>query len=302
MDIYAKSALKVADIEAKLDIGCDGIEIQLLSELVKNKLGTYYTAKEVFDLESLSIYPIKAVHVPILSFYGVNDITLEDFVDEDIVLLEEVFKIANYFGRKQNCSILIIIHSETTLQLMKRIGNLWTSILHSIDTLLEKYPYTELCIENVTPLRNIRDNHIVLCNNFRYDNVDIATELKKELQTNRIGTVLDTCHAKISKKYIEGIYKIAGDRICGDYSLDSYFRENKEVIKLIHLADMSGSGFGSKSHGVPITEANEEFAKQVIDLYNAYNYVCPITLEVYESDYLKNDNYRITKEIINKYI
>ena len=37
-----------------------------------------------------------------------------------------------------------------------------------------------------------------------------------------------------------------------------------------------------------------------MELYTKYGYTCPITLEVEEEDYLVCDNYRETKEILEK--
>lgn len=47
--------------------GCDGVEIQLLDELIDGKLGQYHYAEEVFDLDNLLQHNIKAVHAPLLS-------------------------------------------------------------------------------------------------------------------------------------------------------------------------------------------------------------------------------------------
>ena len=69
MKILAKSALTKEQINAKVEKHADGIEIQLLSELIDGKIGHYHFAKDVYDLDNLKKYDIYCVHAPILSFY-----------------------------------------------------------------------------------------------------------------------------------------------------------------------------------------------------------------------------------------
>lgn len=123
------------------------------------------------------------------------------------------------------------------------LGDTWKRVLNSVGCLLLKYPYTELAIENITPVRNAHQKPLYRSNNYKFDNVVMAKELRKQLHTDRVGTVLDICHARITDRYMNELYKILGDEP-EDYSLDNFFKLNKDVIKLIHLADMRGSGFG----------------------------------------------------------
>lgn len=69
MRIFAKSSLSKEQLDVKVGIGCDGVEMQLLSELVDGKIGRYFKADEVFDLSSFNNYPIKIVHCPLLGSY-----------------------------------------------------------------------------------------------------------------------------------------------------------------------------------------------------------------------------------------
>ena len=298
--IYAKSALSTGQLEVKKNIGCDGIEIQLLSELIDGKVGRYKNMEDVFNMSEFDDFNIAVVHAPILSFYGLSDVTLEDFVDDDIIFLEQVFKIAEYFGNRDKKMVPIVIHSETTLQLMESIGDTWKRVVTYLGYLLMKYPHTEALIENVTPNRGTIDN-LVLCNNFKFDNVEMVKRLRLELNTDRIGTVLDTCHAKISKIYIDTFNKLMPEKEPEDLSMENYFLQNKDVIKLIHLADMKGSGYGKGKHGTKLCEENRDFVEEIIGLYNKYNYSCPISLEVEEQDFNTSPNYRESKAIIDEY-
>lgn len=300
MEIYAKSALSRAQIDCKINIGCDAIEVQLLAELVDGELGRYHMAEDVFNLEEFKDYSISAVHVPLLSHFGLSDVNLESFCDEDFKLLDQVFYIANWFGEKQNKRVLVVIHSETDRTNMMLISDTWKTVLNAVGCLLFKYPYTELGIENVTPLREVHSGDMHLCSNFHWDNIDMAKELRKELHTDRVGTVLDICHAMITKKYMTVIYNEFADAPCEDYDLETYFAKNKDYIKLIHLASMKGSGYGKGKHGTKFSDENIDELREIMGYYDKYEYSCPITLEVEETDFLVSDNYRETRETLLK--
>ena len=300
MKILAKSAFTDEQLNAKVACNADGIEIQLLSELINGKVGRYHTAEEVFDMDKLKTYDIYCVHAPILSFYGLSDVNLEDMVDfEDFVLLDQVFNIANTIGEYHNRKTIIIVHSELYREKMIGLGDTWKRVLNSVGCLLLKYPYTERAIENITPVRNAHQKPLYLSNNYKFDNVVMAKELRKQLHTDRVGTVLDICHARITDKYMNEIYKILGDEP-EDYSLNNFFKENKDVIKLIHLADMKGTGFGKGQHGTPFEETEESLTalNTFIDLYKKYDYSCLVTLEVSETDFIASQGFRESNRLL----
>lgn len=297
MVLYAKSALNKEQLDRKVEIGCDGIEIQLLSELVDGSVGKYKSAEEAFDLESFRDYAVRVVHAPILSFYGMSDITLEDFVDDDIFLFEQVFKIAEFFGEAHDRMIDIVVHSESTVEIMESIGNAWSRATIYVGYLLFKYPHTRLLIENVTPNRGTLGK-LTLTNNFLFDNVNMAERMRHDLNTDRVGTVLDVCHALISMRYIGSMCDML-EIDHPDMSLENYMTQNLLTIGLVHFAGMKGSGYGRGAHGtVPTEDLNQTF----ISLYRKLNYSCPVTLEVEESNFLVSGNYEEAYRNIRQFI
>ena len=206
MQIYAKSAFKEKDMDVKVDIGCDGIEIQLLGELVNRESGKYFQAQKVFDLEKFIDYPITVIHCPLLWHFGLSDVNIESFATNDFELLNQVCYIANYFGKLHSKQIIVVIHSEMSMENMNVIGIL-KRIESVIQYMLSQYPYIEMAIENVTPLRKVYGGEIHLCNNFSFDNVELVAHLREKLCTDRIGTCLDTCHAMITDRYMKAIYE-----------------------------------------------------------------------------------------------
>jgi hypothetical protein len=104
----------------------------------------------------------------------------------------------------------------------------------------------------------------------------------------------------ITKKYISALFREIGDiTYMPDLSMDNFFKANKDTAFLIHLASMRGTGY-DKDHCTPFDNLQDCF--NMLDIYTKYDYNCPITLEVREDDYIKNENYKATKLLVDKYI
>ena len=291
--IYAKSALEDSNIKSKVDIGCDGIEIQLLAELVDGKLGCYHYAKDVYDMSLVEKYNITAVHCPLLSHYGLSDVNIESLCDSnDFMLLDQVCYIANEAGKYHNRKTIVVVHSETFRGSMMLLGDTWKRVLNCVGCLLCKYQYIEFAIENITPIREVEKGGFHLSNNFYNDNIEIVEELRNQLNTDRVGTVLDTCHAEISNKVYKALRNIMPDVIpVMNLSMDKYFEMNKDLVKLFHFSHTVGSGYGEGRHGQPFTEDSKDVLMNYLRLYGKYDIKAPISLEVAEIDYLKSDGY-----------
>ncbi len=287
--IYAKSLLSIAEAEVKRQIGCDGIEIQLFDEFLDDKFK--------YDINDFN-YPVTVVHCPILNGEGIN---LEDLlIPEKAMLIQKSMKLANDFGIKQNKNILVVIHTSKSIEFIKREGD-YEKVLDLIAGLLKQYPKTILAIENVTPIKFDSNNNPILCNGFYDDNVAWAKAINT-IFPNRAGTVLDVCHAGITKMQLQHIPQLFDLPNKGMFSLSNYFRINKDLCVLIHLASFEGCGYGKGKHGITFTEDTADKCNMVLFLYDNYGYKCPITLEIWENDYMVCDGYRQTKEIVDKYL
>lgn len=301
MQIFAKSALDKDLMKIKMNLGADAIEVQLLNELVEGKIGRYNFADDVFDLSSIDS-PVRVVHTPLCAIYDFEELNLEDMVDcNDFKLLDQVCYIANYFGKKQGEMVSVVVHSEMYMQKMISVGNTWKRVTNCIRRLLSKYSNIIILIENLTPIRSVRFP-LALSNNFLCDNIEMVRELRKQLATDRVGTVLDTCHAEITNLFMTKIYDIMYDRECEDYSLDRFFALNKDFIGLIHLSKKVDYGYGKGKHGMPFKDCKEdrEFISNILDLYDKYNYSCPITLEVAETDFKISDGFATSNRVLRE--
>lgn len=301
-EIYAKASLTEEQINAKERIGCDGIEIQLLGEMIidRNK-GIFKSAEDAYDLSLLSQHEIRVVHSPLVR--GTGDITLERMADDvDGFLMEQIFLIAEEASKYHGRYTSIVIHTEEFYDRLIDMGDSWFRIVEKVGFMLQKYPHTELLIENVSPLRDIgKGKELHLSNNFAFDNVVMAEVLNKELGTNRIGVCLDTCHQMLAKKYITGIYDMVADVPAPDLSLDKYFEKYSELLRLIHLCNITGSGYGPGKHGIPFHMGTYSELKKIMDTYYSHNTKCPITLEVEETDFTICSGYKNTKDTLQRY-
>lgn len=302
--IYAKATIEEDKIKVKENIGCDGIEIQLLCEFLKgDELGDYYYTKDIMDLDMLAKHNITVVHAPLFSYTGIPDVNIETLSDSyNFKLLDQVCYMADYIGKVRNQTVLIVIHSEGHKENFMLMNDSWKRILNAIGCMLFKYQNIEFGLENVPPLHTNKEGVLHLCNNWGFDNVEMVKILCEQFNTRRIGTVFDVCHAEISRKIINLISQEYGEYINpADYTLEKYLEKNKPYIKLVHLSDTIGNGYGKGKHGMPFTDKTIDNLYKYLDLYENMKFCCPITLELAEKDYSICDGYRKTKELVDGY-
>lgn len=305
--IYAKSTLNPEDLLDKQTRGNDGIEIQLFGELFADSMERYKRFENVFDKSLLLNSNIKVIHAPLLDktyssmFPGlpVGDITIEDMLIEPIRnLFLEICSLANYIGDNVNDTINIVFHTKYCLEDFKR-NQLFESLVNLLGFSLSTFPNIEISIENLSPICGSVKEEMFINSNHLFDNVVLCRELRRLLNTERIGTVLDICHAKMTQTILGSIYTRCFST--DEYpTFRNYFKNNKDVIKLIHLNTCINNGYG-KYHGLPYdinNPAQKKELEEIISLYKEFDYTCPITLEVRESSYTDSVNYTMTKEAV----
>ena len=294
MNIYGKSAATVEQLSIRKDRGFDRFELQLLAEMLSDD--GILNAEDVYDLAAVAQYNIYAVHAPL---FPDGDMNLEHMIrGSGQKLLDQCFYIAEYMAKARMRDITLITHTRFSLRDYEKTG-LWHDLLGVIGTMLNKYPHVHIAIENVVPFVDIKHHDIRFSNNIKFDNVEIAKKLRMLLETERVGTVLDTCHAMMTKKYVGTCYQAVNDERypMENLSLDEYFKQNAETCKLIHCSNMRGNGMQVPEHGAPFLCENPEdvaLLTQIMKSYIRYGYECPITLEVGEVDIMNPINYSKT--------
>ncbi|MCI9022034.1 MAG: hypothetical protein HFH32_15145 [Eubacterium sp.] len=300
MEIFAKASLKLAELQEKINCGCDGIEFNLEKDFLA-KGGSFETEypKELFEMHNVG-----AVHYP----FGTDRqmMNMEHiFQHEDLGTVQSVFRLAQHCAGIWGHRVLVIFHCSLSYWDFMEYELLRGRLEWELGQLFLDYPMVEAGIENVVPMEynETGTESPRLCNGIFTDTVKIVQYLR-EIFGNRVGSVLDTCHAAMTEKYMKALLSEAEflpkgqlpDKI--DYSMEHYFRENQGICKLIHLNDFTGNGY-QKNHGTGFAE--QEKLNRLLDLYREYGYDCPLTLEVREKDYLDCVNYRRTKVMIQQW-
>lgn len=266
--IYAKSAWLDWQAATKQALGCDALEIQLFSEIIIDRSHSLYRPyRDVFNVSNfVNEYRIDIVHSPLIKDSG--DTLLEAVIDsKDLPLLIQLFDMAQEIATIQQHKVGIVIHSESYYyKLMDE--DVWPDLVTQLDWLLQYHKDVNLIIENVSPLRNIKNvEYVRLSNNCMFDNVEMVKKLREQLPADRVFTCLDTCHAMLANKYISALYREVGDVPMIDLSMERFFKENADTIGLIHLCDMQGSGYGKGKHGISF---NKETYGKLCDILNLY--------------------------------
>lgn len=287
MQIYAKSRLN-KNIYDKMNKGADAIEIHLDSD--------YLEEYKCASLELKKSVPIRVVHAPL--FEGC-DTPIENMAGREA--LRNACEIASDIARIQNHSIIVVCHLETHPDLLKKLG-VYDTIVNYIKWIVDAYPNIEIAIENV--------HHFKLYKNelrFREVNGLASIILAKDINHPRVGTCLDICHALMESRFAKNVVEYL-DGIDVNYAeselgngLSSYFKANKDTIKLIHLATAKTHGC-KYDHGLPFEEDDQILLKGILDLYDMYKYDVPITIEVKEELYSNGINFEKTNKLLRKLI
>lgn len=306
MKIYAKASLSVEEIEEKIRCGCDGIEYNLTSDFMTlggDFLNNY--PKEVFHMHNVEV-----VHTPYDNFKQMMNME-RAFLHEDLSPVENVFRLAQYLADYWKHRIKVVIHSSLSMVDFMEYEILRKRMESAFSDYFREYPDVDLVIENVVPMefKDTDHPHPRLYNGVFLDTPLMAGYFR-DIFGERVGTVLDTCHAMMTEKYLSALLTAADflpegvsfDRMGKvapemDLSMEHYFESNAGMCKLIHFNDFVGNGY-KVNHGTSFD--SQEKVDGLLKLYHDYGYDCPLTLEIREDDYSNCVNYRKTKGLIEK--
>lgn len=289
MRIHGKGKLNNQILE-KLEKGADAIEIHLENELVNNDK----PLSEIFDLSYIDECPIYVVHMPLTE----DDINIETVLGKQC--LERTAELASLIAAKQEHTVLIVAHLATSVHKLKQLG-IYEKTLNTVMSVIDKYDNIEIGIENITIFHQDKKSFSFFDTQLM-DNIQFV----KDCNNSRVGTVLDTCHVlqneaimNFLKPFILNPYQ--SNQKPYYYDIDTFFKENKEYVKLIHLANSNYNGL-MENHGTPFLEKDLDILKSIMDCYKKYNYSCPITIEVRENDYNNSVNFQQTLINLKKFL
>lgn len=299
MKLYAKASLEINEIREKVRCGCDGIEYNLTEEfmLYGDSFQSYY-ANDIFTTHNIEV-----VHVPCLANKQMMHME-HIFQHKDYSAVRNVFRLAQYCAEIWKHRILVVIHCGLSMYDFMEFELFRQTLESRLDVLLEEYPMVDMAIENVVGMEYKQDRADIprLCNGIFLDTAEIVRYLRERFG-ERIGSVLDTCHAMMTEKYMSlwlreaDFYPEEDEEIPLkiDYRIENYFRANQQICKLIHFNDFIRNGY-QENHGTGFT--SQEKVDHLLGLYRKYQYDCPLTLEIREEDYENCVNYRNTKRMI----
>lgn len=297
--IYAKASLDMAEIQEKIRCGCDAIELNLEEDfLIQGSDFLEYYGRELLEAKD-----IRVVHIP--SNQDKEMLTLEwIFGHKDISVLENVFALAQYCGDRWQHSVIVVVHSCMAMYDFMQYELLQERILDELGVLFDQFPQVELAIENTIPLEFGKTGKFVprLCNGIYQDTSEMVRWLQSHFG-DRVGSVLDTCHAMMTEKYLKilleaaDIVHIYTDSVLKNINMEHYFQMNQGMCKLIHFNNSQKNGY-RENHGTSFEQLKE--VRELLLLYEKYQYQCPLTLEIREKNYLDCRNYRKTKKLIEE--
>ena len=299
LKIYAKASFDSAEIREKIRCGCDGLEYNLQEDFLHR--GSCF--ETCYLQEYFTMYNVEAVHVP---FYA-NGLVMNMehvFQHEDVSPIRNVFRLAQYCSELWKHKVLVVIHSSLSYYDYMEFELFRRRLKEVLGQFFADYPMVDLAVENVIPMEYKQNGAESprLCNGTFTDLTSIVCDLREQFG-ERVGTVLDLCHAAMTEKYMKVLLEAADflphknlpEHL--DYSMEHYFRIHQGICRLLHFNDFTGNGY-AQNHGTPLE--NEEKAAAWMRFYDKYAYDCPLTLEIREADYKNCVNYRNTLALLDR--
>ena len=262
--------------------GFTSIELQLFSDFLTQ------TNEEVFKLvTSIEGLHVSSIHSPLLTDC---ELEIEDIADSNTRYpLLKTFYLADMLGEHFGMMMPVVVHATSNItDLMRKKDTLYT-IGREIDIALQLFPHLEICIENTIPVISKGDRYETK-NSFLYDTVEICKFLRNHLKTDRIYTVLDTCHALTSIRFMKETQNYTN---MSAVSLEEFFRQNGELTRIIHLNNVIDLGLKPGQHSVtflPNSVDDTILLKHITDYIQTYTPQAECVLEVNEEEYLINSN------------
>lgn len=288
--IYCKSSLDQQQLKHRTEIDSFiGIEIQLLGDFVCSDKDVSQYLQDIKPY----IKNIRAIHVPLKKGEDLLELQMLDNKEKQN-LFYKICTLAQEISKINNQDTLIVIHNRWNLADLNFHEETYRKIKQCLDKALKENPNIKISIENVIPFLIGSKN---FTNGCLPDYVEVVKDLRKNLDTDRIGTVIDTCHAWVTMHF----YKIIeeSENIGLELKMEDYFKANEGICFLLHLCDVSTFGYKKNAHGVTFTEESKDKLKEVINLHAMYTESAAITIEVLEDDYTNCKNYLQTRKMID---
>ena len=296
MKIIGKSAPRDAELRSKIDctkyieihLNEKDIDVQSMFEVItkQSKIDIQYVHSHLFSSRC-----VKNISSTNLEYLG--DFYIKGYLEKAMELAQ---KLAEFY----NHTIGVVVHTGFDYTKYEVMGGLLYGITSAVDELLNIYTNVYLCIENVPYVSgNLSSDLGVIFRSGGFDdNVKLCNYLREALphNSNRLFTVLDTCHALASVQ----ILRVFNSNIKDEEYMDKLFELNSKTAKLIHMADVKNFGIMKSNHGIVFDDDRKHIMQFFMSCYKKNNLTADITLEIQESDYSISDNFRHNSRMLKE--
>lgn len=282
INITGKAIPEKVQLENCVRDGFSAIELQLYGDFVEK------SNEEIIDLvKSVEGLSIHSVHSPILQS---RELEIEDLGDSNTIFpILKTFYLADLLSGIYKMSMPVVVHATSNMESLLVKKDLLYRIVRELDIALNLFPNIQVCIENTIPVISKGDRYETK-NSFLYDTVEICKFLRNQLKSDRIFTVLDTCHAMTSIRFMKETQNYTNTSTA---TIEDFFIENGEYARIIHLNNVIEMGLKKGQHSTPFLPNNVEdniLLKHITDHIIKYTPNATCVLELNEEEYVVNSN------------
>ena len=227
---------------------------------------------------------VVGIHAPLKHDKLVNTLIPEVCINSDIRgEVSRTLSLAQDLAEVMKHKVYVVLHSLSSVELLKQEGQVWDSILSFFLKSIHEYPDVVYTFENITPICEVGTFVSGSC----FENVSICKALREEIGQAYFFTTLDTCHALTTTRMFNLLSEYDNNIVCPKF--DTFADINRKYVNNIHLSYVEQLGFAPGTHGIAHDLANHEaysHFNECMEYITSLSGNMPyITLEVREQDY-----------------
>lgn len=230
---------------------------------------------------------VSSVHTPLLPY---KELEIEDLADSNLKFpVLKTMYLADVLASRYGHRMPVVVHATSNIDALMETKDTLYRIVRELEVSLKLFPNIDICIENTIPLI-VKGKRYETKNSFLYDNINLVKFFRERLESERIYTVLDICHALSSIRFMQTTEELTGHEVP---QLENFFKESEGLIRIIHMNNVIEMGLKPGQHGVPFLKTIESDVEMLKHVTNCIENYCPkasIVLEIVEDEYEVNSN------------
>lgn len=278
--IVCKAAPLPAELNGRVSNGFKNVEIHLEEWHVRDNIVSAIARRNILQ----SGLNVVGVHAPLKHDELVNTLIPEVCINSDIRgEVSRTLSLAQDLAEAMKHKVYVVLHSLSSVELLKQEGQAWDSILSFFLKSIHEYPDVIYTFENITPICEVGTFVSGSC----FENVSICKALREEIGQSYFFTTLDTCHALTTTRMYNLLNEYDNNIVCPKF--DTFADINRKYVNNIHLSYVEQLGFAPGTHGISHDLTNREsydHFNECMEYITSLSGNMPhITLEVREQDY-----------------